>query len=345
MVENVPEFAEWGPLGDDDRPVKGQQGRTFFAWVESLRSLGYQVDWRELCAADYGDPTTRRRLFVQAVRGDRRIVWPEPTHARPGDADLFNDTMPRWRAARDIIDWDCQGQSIYARKRPLAPNTMARIWEGLKRFGITPSVIVMENGSRVHSVNEPLRTITTAKGGAMGLVEPFLVTMRGTDPSQIRGSSQGIDAPIKTVSAGGGHHALIEPCLLPQQSDGRLRPVSEPVPTVAAAGAIALVEPFLVEYYGTGGSRPVSEPMPTATTRARFGLVQPEVVVEGRRYRLDIRFRMLKPSELASAQGFPADYKFTGTKTEQVKQIGNAVPCGFSRALIKAHLTQCADVG
>lgn len=37
--------------------------------------------------------------------------------------------------------------------------------------------------------------------------------------------------------------------------------------------------------------------------------------------------------ELAAATGFPKDYIFTGTKVDVVKQIGNAVPPNFARAL------------
>lgn len=339
LVENVKEFQEWGPLGVDGRPMKSKKGATFRAWVAMLESLGYRVDWRVLCAADYGDPTTRERLFVQAVRGRRRIVWPEPTHAKDeGSADLFH-AKPRWRAAREIIDWDIPSQSIYARKKPLAENTLRRIRSGLERF-CGPFLISMEHGGHLRSMDVPINTITTARCGAHALVEPFVVRRRGTDLQQIRNSSRGIDEPIGTISAGGVHHALCEPCLLPQQSDGRLRPVSEPAPTVAAAGAIALVEPFLVEYYGTATSRSVNDPLGTATTKPRFGLAQPEVKLDGRRYRLDIRFRMLQPNELAAAQGFPRGYRFTGTKTEIVRQIGNAVPCGIARALVSAVLSQ-----
>ena len=97
-----------------------------------------------------------------------------------------------------------------------------------------------------------------------------------------------------------------------------------------------MVEPFLVEYYGNGVARPISEPIPTVTTHDRFALVE----VHGKSHRLDIRFRMLTPAELAGAQGFPKEYKFTGTRTEQVKQIGNAVPCGLSRALVTASFTR-----
>lgn len=261
MVENVPEFSEWGPLDSKGRPVESRKGETFRAWIQTLKSIGYVVDYRVLCAADFGDPTTRRRLFIQAVRGRRRIVWPEPTHCV--DENLFG--MPRWRGAKEIIDWSHKGQSIFDRKRPLASKTMARIWEGLRKFGITPSIVVMENGGRVRSVDDPVPTMTTAKAGAM-----------------------------------------------------------------------AVVEPFIVEYYGTGSSVLSSDPLPTVTTKDRFALVE----VDGKSRRLDILFRMLTPGELASAQGFPKGYKFSGTKTEQVKQIGNAVPCGFSRALITAQLSQ-----
>jgi len=94
----------------------------------------------------------------------------------------------------------------------------------------------------------------------------------------------------------------------------------------------------LVKYYGTSTTIPIDEPLDTVTTKDRFGLALPEVTLEGERYRLDIRFRMLTPGELAKAQGFPAKYRFSGTKTEQVRQIGNAVPCGFARALVRAAL-------
>jgi DNA (cytosine-5)-methyltransferase 1 len=120
--------------------------------------------------------------------------------------------------------------------------------------------------------------------------------------------------------------------------------VSEPAPTVSTAGAIALIEPFLVEYYGNGRAQSVNEPLGTATTRDRFGLARPEVVVDGNRYLLDIRFRMLQAHELAAAQGFPRDYQFSGTKTQAIKQIGNAVPRHLARALVLAAMSQSNQI-
>lgn len=283
IVENVPEFLEWGPLGSNGKPIQANKRRTFLAWVETLRAIGYTVDWKILCAADFGDPTTRRRLFVQAVRGRRRIVWPDPTHAP--DANLWG--LPRWRSAEEIIDWSIPAPSLADRKRPLAPKTLARIREGLRKYAGQQFVVAMEHGGRTIDARNPLPTVTCARGGAMGVAY-----------------------------------------LLPQQSDGRLRPVTEPCPTISTAGAIALV----VEYYGNGQARPVTDPLPTVTCNDRFALIE----ARGDR----IGFRMLQPRELAAAQGFPADYHFAGTKTEQVRQIGNAVPCGFARALLTAQLTQ-----
>lgn len=420
LIENVPEFATWGPIGSNGRPLKSRKGETFQAWLNALQSLGYKVDHRMLCAADYGDPTTRTRLFIQAVRGRRRIVWPEKTHTK--GADLF--TTRRWAPAREIIDWSIPAGSIFERRKPLAPKTLARIEAGLRKFGLN-GFIVPQFGERegqaprTHDIAEPLPACTSHGAGALvqpfivawdhasggagaglsgidepistivtkarhGVAEPFLVVLRGTGQDQINSTARHLNRPAPTITAGGFHLglvspflvktangasrgsedsraksiddpmptvcgnrgdvALIQPHLLPQQSDGRLRPVDEPCPTVATSGAIALVEPFLVSFYGNGQPHPLGEPAPTVTCKDRFGLVRPVLEIDGSRYLLDIRFRMLQPHELALAQGFPADYRFSGTKTDQVKQIGNAVPRRLARALVAAVVSQNADV-
>lgn len=291
LVENVREFRTWGPIGADGRPLPSRKGETFDAWCAALRSLGYRVESRILCAADYGDPTTRERLFVAAVRGRGPIRWPAPTHARNGAADLFGARRP-WRTAREIIDWSLRGASIFDRKRPLVEATLRRIAEGLRRFGGTAA-------------------------------EPFLAVLRGT------GTVRDLNRPVPALTAGGEHLGLVEPFILGQQSCSAPRVVSDPVPTVAAAGAISLVHPFLVRYQGTGGAESVADPVSTVTTRDRLGLVEPAS-------RFDILFRMLAPHELARAQGFPDEYQFAGTRTDAIRQIGNAVPVGTAQALCSA---------
>lgn len=134
LVENVREFQSWGPIGTNGRPLKSRRGETYRAFLQALRSLGYEVQDRILNAADFGDPTTRERLFILARRGRAPISWPVPTHTAIAGKTLFGKTQA-WRAAREIIDWSIPGQSIFTRKRPLAPATLARMAVGLQKFG------------------------------------------------------------------------------------------------------------------------------------------------------------------------------------------------------------------
>ena len=375
LVENVEEFREWGPLGANGKPLKTGKGQTYRAFLDALRSLGYRVEDRVLNAADYGDPTTRRRLFIMARRGNRAINWPEPTHSRTGGATLFGKTE-RWRPARDVIDWSIPSRSVFGRKRPLSPKTMARIVAGLRRFGgkqLEPFLVCMEHQGSVRSLDQPLPTITTARGGAMAVVEPFILQQ------QSGGAPRSVDQPLPTITTDGAQ-ALIEPFILPFLGERRgqaprTKSVDEPLQTITTSNPIGLVEPFLVafhterqgerprthsldeplgtqttenrfglvepfvaSYYGTKNLSPVSAPLPTVTTKDRFALVLP--VVDGKA--LDIRLRMLKPRELARAMSFDDAYEFAGNQGDQVKQIGNAWPCRLGQALIGALLHEYA---
>ncbi len=296
ILENVPEFLNWGPLGSDGKPLPSGRGAMFRAFVDALKALGYRVDWRLLCAADYGDPTTRKRFFLQAVRGNGRIVWPEPTHAEtPG---LF-DRKP-WATAREVIDWSIPGKSIFDRKKPLAPATMRRIEEGIRRYWgdwAEPFLVRYNSGdNRVHSLTDPLPVIDCSN--RYGLVEPFIVPQFGERQGQTP----------------------------------RTHSIVSPLPAVTSHGAGALVEPFLVHYYGNGGAEPIRIPLATVTTHDRFGLIEGTAG-------LDITLRMLAPHELAAAQGFPHGYRFAGNKGDAVKQIGNSVPRGLAKALAFEALT------
>jgi len=348
LMENVPQFRNYGPrLRVRKRMPDGRikrvwrhdprrRGETFKAICTGMASLGYKVDHTILCAADYGDPTSRSRLFIQAVRGRRRIVWPTPTH---GEGRL------PWVPAREIIDWSLATPSIYNRARPLSPKTMRRIWEGLQRFGFAPFMAQLQGTSDSHlratalSVEGPVPAVT-AKGTHTALAQPFLICM------EHKGSVRSIDRPMPVVTtANGGAIGLAQPCLLPQGGGGVMRPVSQPCPTVATDGAIALVEPFLVKYYGTGKGASIHKPLDTVTARDRFALCKPMIVEIGPdRYMLDIGFRMLKAPELALAQGFRRDYRFSGNQSEAVAQIGNAVPRRLARAIVAAAWGQKADV-
>jgi DNA (cytosine-5)-methyltransferase 1 len=332
VVENVPEFQTWGPIGSANRPLQSRKGETFAAWTNTLRSLGYTVEARVLNSADFGAATTRRRLFVVArldggAKGRGPIAWPMATHAPTGTSSLFGHLQP-WRAAREVIDWSEQGSSIFGRKKPLAENTLRRVAAGARKFWgveLDPFIFQLTHGGRSYSVDSPLPTITTAHRGEFGLVQPFILPQAhgGADRQDT------VDVPFRTITAEGGRSfSLIQPFLLGQHGGSIARSVADPAMTVTTDGAISLLEPFLVNFYSSESGlipQPISRPLPTVTTKDRFGLVQP--------MSLDITFRMLRPHELAAAMGFPKDYHFAGTRTDAVKQIGNAVEVNQAAAL------------
>jgi DNA (cytosine-5)-methyltransferase 1 len=371
LIENVREFRDWGPIGANGKSLKSRKGETFRAFIASLQSLGYRVEHRILNAADYGDPTTRERLFIIARRGNKSIQWPGTTHSRDGGRELFGHKKP-YRTAREIIDWAIPNPSIFTRKKPLAPTTMARIIAGIEKFNpqLEPFIVTLRQHVAPRGVDEPVPTVS-AQGTHLGLCEPFVlqqqsggaprstgeplptvatkgaialaepVLVKVTHGKQSDGRPQTLDKPLPTVTTHNGV-GLAEPYLVPIDQQGSreagTRSVDEPVPTITTKARMALAEPCIVKYYGTAKAATVDEPLDTVTTKDRFGLVQPEM----NGYRLDIRFRMLQPHELASAQGFPNDYKFTGTKSDVVKQIGNAVPVHLAQALCASLLEDYA---
>lgn len=314
LVENVSEFRDWGPLDENGRPDPAGKGLYFQAWIQALWAMGYQAEWRILNAADFGDATTRQRFFLQARKDGRPIRWPEPSHSPTGNDDMFGG-RPRWRAAREVIDWDNPGASLLTRKRPLSIKTRRRIARGLWRFGgplakayielldlpaedvatfdgvgpaeaaAKPFVSPFRNHTKDRGADDPLPTITASNGGGgisvvTPTAAPFLLGQRSDS------GPREIERPAPTITTV-SRIAVVEPRAAPfvlgQHSQSIPRPVGDPIPTVCAAGAIALVEPTVIPYYGTGVAAPVDQPLGTVTTRARFGLCLPLVVPYGPR--------------------------------------------------------------
>lgn len=203
LVENVPEFQQWGPLDDDGNAIKRKQGKVYLAFLSALRSLGYSVSARVLTAADYGDPTTRRRLFILARKG-KRVTWPEPTHISGKTPDMFGQRKP-WKPAREIIDWTIPGESIFDRKRPLAETTMNRIMVGVKKFTSQAFIVALNHGKddqRSYSIDNPFPTVTSVD--AWGLVQPFIVKYYGSS------LTASLDDPLDTVTSR-DHFGLVIP--------------------------------------------------------------------------------------------------------------------------------------
>lgn len=373
MMENVREFMNWGPLNRrTKRPLKSKKGEYFRAFVNSLASLGYSVEWRVQVCADYGDPTTRQRLILIATKG-RSVPWPVPSHGA-------GRATPWLCARKNVIDWSLRGKSLFGDdgKPRLCENTVKRIYAGFEMQGAAaePFLVLLRGTSEEQirashrSVDVPIPALT-AGGGHVMLCEPFLVGAGGPTGAA---SPRSLDNPLNTIMtedrkmlvepfitayhAGGrgdkrnysvdkplptqdtsNRFALVEPFIVTTDQTGGngryARTVDAPLATVVTKQNMQLVEPFLIKYYGAGENVvATSEPLPTVTTADRFGLVSP--VQEGVRF--GILTRMLEPHELARAHSFPADYKFTGKKRDHVKQIGNSVPVNLAAAHAEAIL-------
>lgn len=255
ILENVEEFRDWGPLLEDGRPCPLQRGETFKQFLAAWRALGYAVEHRELRACDYGAPTIRKRLFLIARRDGAPIVWPEPTHGRPDDPLVVAGLRAPWRTASEIIDWSLPCPSIFETSeqikakhgvraiRPLKPATLRRIAKGVMRYVVEaarPFIVPITHAGedRVHSADEPLRTITTARRGELAVAAPILAHVAHGDSGGRREYS--VREPIGTVTAA-RDHALVSGVLVPRYGERpgqepRVRSVEEPLATIVGTG-------------------------------------------------------------------------------------------------------------
>lgn len=220
ILENVEEFLDW---------------EDWDAWCSALISQGYLVEHRVLTAANFGVPTTRKRLFVIARGLGKTIIWPEETH-----------TKTQWVPVSRVLNFDIQCPSIFDLK-PLSASVLARIRAGA------------ETG------------------------EPFSLIQRGYgERSGQKPRVPGIHKPLGTLVASGIKHYLV--------------------------------------HYRQG--------LHAEKTQALLGSTCFS----------DIGIRPLTIQELYLAQGFPPNYKLTGTKTLQVHVVGNSVCPPLAAILVKANI-------
>lgn len=246
---------------------KKRKGQNWDHFVDGLRAMGYAVQWRTMKACDYGAATTRERLFLQARCDGQPIVWPKPTHsAHPKGG------QKKWHTAAEIIDWDIPVQSIFARKRPLADNTLRRIAKGIQKFVLDsadPFIVPIANygaGESVQSIREPLRTITAwPRGGSFSLVAPSVVSVAHGDSGGRR--EYPIDQPLGTILAGGATQALATAYMAQMNGGFNETPghdLRKPCSTITNRGSQQqLVTAFLSRQFGTAVGRSIDQPAPT----------------------------------------------------------------------------------
>ena len=315
LMENVEEIQQWGPLDEKGYPIPERKGEDYQKFITAMKSLGYRFDCRELVAADYGAPTTRKRWYAVFRRDGKEISFPEPEYSKDG--------KNRWKSCGDYIDWTDLGKSIFDRKKPLAEATQKRIANGIKKYIVdaeSPYIvrskdamafIIQYHGetrtgdSRGQLLTEPIKTIDTSN--RYGLVTAFITKYYKS------GIGHGCDEPLHTITTSPGHFGL--------------------------------VSAFLIKYYGGGCGQTLDRPLDTITTKDRFGVVNVILDIQGEKYIIsDIFLRMLKPEELKLMQGFPKDYiidrDYNGRPypiAKQVARIGNSVVPIMAQKLVEAN--------
>lgn len=279
QIENVEEFMCWGDLDEDGHPVSRYKGTSYLRWVNNVCAYGYKFDWRILNAADYGAYTSRKRFFGQFARHGLPIVFPQATHTKhlaAPEQSLFPEENPlrQWKAVREVLDLDDEGESIFLRKKPLVEKTLERIYAGLIKFvaGGKDAFIVKWNsvngktGKYVPpSIDEPCPTVACQNRLGVAKVQ-FLSKQFGGSPA---GKNISIDEPARTITCR-DHHAFVSA----YYGNGHNHSVDEPCPTVTTADRFGLVTSnFLQMQYGNGIPSSTEEPAPTVTTNPKHNLV------------------------------------------------------------------------
>lgn len=286
MLENVEEFKTWGPLNRGHHPIKSKNGQTYRKFIQQLNDLGYEVQTKELVAADYGAPTMRKRFFMIARCDGHPIVWPEPTHG-PADSELVKaGILKPYVGAYTQIDFSLPCPSIFDSReeimekygirtqRPLAEKTMQRIARGLKKFVLEnpePFIVQCNHGGerKPQDIKDPMPTITGKHG--FGLVEPVLTPYIMCNNENNVGAS--IEDGLPTITTG-NRNFLMMPTLIQYHSETsgsevRGQSVREPVMTVDASNRYGLVSAFIQKYFDggyKGAGADIENPLPTVTS-------------------------------------------------------------------------------
>ena len=373
MLENVEEFKTWGPLGRRHHPIKAKQGKTFEKFVKQLTDLGYEVQFRELTAADYGAPTMRKRFFMIARCDGKPIVWPKPTHAPADSEKVKAGLLEPYVGAYTQIDFSRPCPSIFDTTeeikekygiravRPLAHKTMNRIAKGLKKFVIDnaePFIVqVNHSGARsdyCNSMNEPLRVITSKHG--FGIVDAKIAPYMGTNTTNHPGGS--CKDPLHTITTG-NQQCLISPTLIQYhsetaQGEARGQSIEDPLLTVDGSNRYGLVTSFLHKYYDggyTGAGESMKNPLPTVTAWDHNSIVTANLIqmnnhCDGRDIRQPLPTITAGDGHFGEVRAFLIKYYGQGTG-QDLKEPLDTVPTHDRFGLVTIHGVdyQIVDIG
>ncbi|PXY34219.1 DNA methyltransferase [Prauserella coralliicola] len=254
--------------------------------------------------------------------------------------------------AAAAIDWSLAGQRIGDRAKPLSAKTLARIRAGLERYA--GAQLVPSGGTwneTPQPVSTPFRARTTREN------EGLLVPVEGRDGKV----ATHVSAPMRTQTA--RHEtALVVPFY---GTADTARPASHPVGALTTHDRYGLA--FIAELRGGGSKhRDVREPLATVCASGNHHMLVRHNTARGNPGQMctpatehartlttaghqslvgwphetpaveDCSFRMLSVGEIQAAMAFTPGYVLTGTKREQVKQLGNGVTPPAAEWLVRS---------
>lgn len=276
QIENVEEFMCWGDMDKNGKPLSKDKGRCYVRWCNKVKRYGYDFDFRILNAADYGAYTSRKRFFGIFARHGLPIAFPMQTHARHAEQSFPDNEQLRlfqghglkpWRAVREVLDFSDKGETIF-REKPLAENTLERIYSGLVKFvaGGKEAFIVKYNSMNRNGkynapgVDEPCPVVVTQNRLAMAQVS-FLSKAYSGEPMS---KNISVEGPAGTITCK-DHHVF----LTAYYGNGGNHSVDEPSPTVTCKDRLA----FIDMQYGNGTPSGIDMPSPTVTVNPKQNLV------------------------------------------------------------------------
>lgn len=288
MIENVVEFMAWGPLNDKGRPISKKNGQYWLKWRQHIKDTYHYTDaWQELNSANFGAYTSRNRLFGIFAKPGLPIAFPTATHCKSGKlTDLFFG-LQQWEPVKEVLNLSLHGASIFKRKKPLSEATLTRIYKGLQRFVA---------GYGRGKINRFISLYYT--NGTNYTVEEPLPTITTKDRAALISLQWTEDTGfIYNPAWGGNIRSLDDPCcvIVARQDKAPLYLVQTCRGKLKSRGSAASEMTIKIQQF-----------------MADHGIA-------------DISLRMLTIPELLRIQGFPEDYKLTGTASDQKKFIGNAV--------------------
>lgn len=355
MLENVEEFKTWGPLNRRHRPIKAKQGETYRKFLHQLKDLGYEVETRELVAADYGAPTTRKRFFLIARCDGKKIVWPEPTHSPRESLEVQQGSKEPYVAAANIIDWSIPCPSIFERKKPLAENTMRRIARGLQKYVFDnpePFIIqVNHTGTfRGQKMEDPMPTITAKHG--FGVVTPYIMCNNANNTGRAVGD------PVPTITTG-NRNFLAAPTLIQYHTETtengvRAGGLENPIQTLDTSNRYGLVSAFISKYFAggyQGAGADCEEPLPTVTAVDHNSVCTAHIIQMnhnsiGTDMRDPVNTIVVGPGHIGEVRAFLMKYYGTGVGQDIRKPL-DTITSKDRFGLIEIHGTkyQIIDIG